>query len=687
MLPAEGHQDFALRRSQKFGAGLLAILVVALPIMLFNFHSETVGSLNRLSDGVSTTNNLILAEQESLQFAASFERWLSGISTVQTLRIRRSELAERLAAKDNSGVSTSERVKPDYLETLGALDVFMRAAPMGLLPTDDRSGIRSRSESALNSFVMHAHEMAALSSDADAKPLIALFEDGISRQENRDTNVLLVLSVIFVVTGLLVISRVYDFRKIRIRMVAERQILDELNNTLQRVDGELQQRIENDRLDRMNREWIDTGVDSISTQMKSTVVPDEVSDLLVEGLGRTLRADFVIFYSFGKFKTNELWRQWSQSASTQIDFSRIAKYQSSLADFTKRLDEGSHAIAVSDSHLVDVSRGPYPEIVAIAKEIARSWVLAPVGETSYGLGYVWIGMVDDIRVWSKAEVEFVQKITIASAQILTHAWMFNQSMQIAENDGEVSRLSELDKVKNDFIANLNHELRSPLTSIVGYLEVAIEGVNADADPALASSLTAVQRNAQRLQVLMDNMMQILKRDFEQMPLAVVSVDVGRLLVDGVNSLHPSATARAVTMTLQLDSAEGDLVIDGDGSQLEQVFVNLISNAIKFTPRGGTVTVVARRAGTEVDFVEVTVADTGIGIPPEEFPNVFNRFFRASTAKQAAIPGYGIGLSLVKSIVQEHLGTITFDSKVGGGTVFKVKLPLRYKTPSEIDQAK
>ena len=111
-----------------------------------------------------------------------------------------------------------------------------------------------------------------------------------------------------------------------------------------------------------------------------------------------------------------------------------------------------------------------------------------------------------------------------------------------------------------------------------------------------------------------------------------------------------------------------------------MFVNLLSNAIKYTPRGGTVTVVVRRPGTENDgdqCVEVTFTDTGIGIPPEEFPNMFKRFFRASTATQALFPGFGIGLSLVHSIVTEHHGTLTFDSVVGKGTVFTVRLPVRF----------
>ena len=163
------------------------------------------------------------------------------------------------------------------------------------------------------------------------------------------------------------------------------------------------------------------------------------------------------------------------------------------------------------------------------------------------------------------------------------------------------------------------------------------------------------------------------------------MNVGQLLGDVVNSLKLGGDESGVAMTLRLDSSSRDLIIDGDVNQLEQVFVNLMSNAIKFTPRGGTVTVSARRVLADGDYVEVQVADTGIGIPAKEFPNVFKRFFRASTATQASIPGFGIGLSLVHSIVREHHGTITFDSTVGKGTVFTVKLPVRLtsKTASDV----
>jgi len=240
-----------------------------------------------------------------------------------------------------------------------------------------------------------------------------------------------------------------------------------------------------------------------------------------------------------------------------------------------------------------------------------------------------------------------------------------------------SSLLEADNAKNNFIESMNHELRTPLSLIIGYIDLAIEGVDSGAEPELASSLMVMQRNALQLNILIENMMQLSKTNFEYKPLNIATVDVGNILGDVVKSMKLSADNVGVTMTLRLDSPASDFLIDGDTGQLEQVFVNLISNAIKFTPREGKVTIVARGANTDGDYIEVTVTDTGIGIPPDEFPNMFKRFFRASTATQASISGFGIGLSLVHSIIRGHHGTITFDSTVGEGTVFTVTLPTRY----------
>ncbi len=253
--------------------------------------------------------------------------------------------------------------------------------------------------------------------------------------------------------------------------------------------------------------------------------------------------------------------------------------------------------------------------------------------------------------------------------------------EITKNKEMVVHLVKLDKIKSDLIQNVSHELRTPLTSIIGYVEMIIDDVDSDLEPKLAASLAVVLRNALRFQLFIENMMQVSEIEFQRVPMVIATVDVGGMLGYVEKTLKLTLPDSGVEVTTRLDSPASDLLIDGDLNQLEQVFVNLVDNAIKFTPRGGKVTIVARHAHVDGGYVEVKVTDTGIGIPAKEFPNVFERLFRASNALDAAIPGFGIGLSLAYFIVREHHGTITFDSTVGKGTVFTVTLPARYLSTS------
>lgn len=670
-------ENFTLRRSQWFGIGILAILLVVLTVIFYQNAHKTVGDLKNLSNDAKSMSNVLLTQHESLQFASSYERWLSGTTTRSNLEVRRDELTQKLDVVDNTGVSLRDQLDIEYNEALRILDGYISGTPAGFLPPEQQIVLRAESDGALDTFIMRAREMVVASSDDATDPLATLFEKEISRQNIRNATLLVALTLIFLVAGFIAFSYLRDLRKIRVQMQNERQKLDETNVALKQVDDELQLRLDQERIDRAEHEWLTSSVRSISSQIKSTIDPDTIAESLVKGLGRALGVDVVLFYSFPNFPMQRLWKQWHKNSNIEVEESLVAENESDLFRLAEHLWNKKRNVIVNDSQLIDVSNDPLPKLAAITQMRARSWILVPLGAGSQVLGCLGVGMFDQARVWTKSEIELIQKVDSEVADMFIQVRLFRQSMQIAENDAEVNRLVELDKVKNDVIENLNHELRTPLASIIGYMAVIMDDPDAHFDSALESSLIAVQRNAVRLQSMIENMMQISKADFQQAPLAVAPVDVGQLLGEVVNSLKMGVADSGVMITLQMDSPPSDLIIEGDVNQLERVFINLTSNAIKFTPHGGTVTVVARRFRADGDFVEVKVIDTGIGIPPEEFPNVFKRFFRASTATQAAIPGFGIGLSLVHSIVGEHHGAITFDSTIGKGTVFTVTLPVRH----------
>jgi hypothetical protein len=229
------------------------------------------------------------------------------------------------------------------------------------------------------------------------------------------------------------------------------------------------------------------------------------------------------------------------------------------------------------------------------------------------------------------------------------------------------RLRELDRMKDDFVASVSHELRTPLTSIRGYLELVREDGRLDEEQD--RMLGIVDRNADRLLGLVTDLLFIAEVDAGKLTLERNRVQLGDVAGESVEAASPHA--RAAEIELNLD-ADDHLVVDGDRTRLAQVFDNLISNAIKFTPAGGRIDVHVFRSDA---VAVVEVSDTGSGIPEDEREHLFERFFRTSGAIRAAVQGTGLGLAIVGAIAASHGGTVSCERADGGGAKFRVSLPL------------
>ena len=227
------------------------------------------------------------------------------------------------------------------------------------------------------------------------------------------------------------------------------------------------------------------------------------------------------------------------------------------------------------------------------------------------------------------------------------------------------RLRELDRLKDDFVSTISHELRTPLTSINGYVELAREEADSETD----AYLEVVERNADRLLALVNDLLLVARLQSGDFELELERVDVGRLVMESVASAKPVAVGANVELRVRLSG--GETQVRGDRRRLGQVVDNLVSNAIKFSPAAGAVDLtVDRRNGK----VMIEVEDRGIGIPESEHGKLFERFFRAQDALDRQIPGTGLGLYITKSIVEAHGGTVVARSVVGEGTSFVVELP-------------
>ena len=235
---------------------------------------------------------------------------------------------------------------------------------------------------------------------------------------------------------------------------------------------------------------------------------------------------------------------------------------------------------------------------------------------------------------------------------------------------DVTQALEVARLKDEFVGLISHELRTPLSSILGYLELMRDDEDSPLSGEQQQYLAVAERNAHRLLRLVGDLLFTAQVSSGKFPLDISLVPLNDVVSGAVLSARPAATAAGVELVLV--TSKKSIIIRGDSVRLGQACDNLISNAIKFTPRGGTVTV---SLGTRADDAVITVRDTGMGIPAAEIELLYGRFFRASTATRNAVPGVGLGLTITKAIVTAHEGELDVESEEGVGTQFSLSLPL------------
>jgi len=283
---------------------------------------------------------------------------------------------------------------------------------------------------------------------------------------------------------------------------------------------------------------------------------------------------------------------------------------------------------------------------ADARSYERDYV--PIFQESEYRGHLWL--IRDVTARAQAETEL--------------------AALVAAQHEENSRLQELDAVKAELLSAVSHELRSPLTSIVSFTELLAEGLGRDSVADQKEFLEIIGRNAKRLLRLVGDLLLLDRIDSAQGPVSEMTlVDLPKVVADAVLGISPQADERGIAL---VTSATLGHPLTGDAGRLGQLIDNLLSNAVKFTPPGGRIEV--RTEPTAVGWL-VAVADNGIGIPAREQELLFARFFRATNARAQGTPGSGLGLSVVKAIVELHGGTISVFSREGSGTTFTVTLPL------------
>jgi signal transduction histidine kinase/DNA-binding response OmpR family regulator len=255
--------------------------------------------------------------------------------------------------------------------------------------------------------------------------------------------------------------------------------------------------------------------------------------------------------------------------------------------------------------------------------------------------------------------------------------IIDKNQQLEEQS---EKLKEVDHVKSRFFANISHEFRTPLTLIMGPLEQMLGDC---AEKGRQKKLDLMLRNSQRLLALINQLLELSKFESGQVKLNASQKDIVPFLKGTVASFELLGTQRELDITFHTDQEKIPLFFDL--GKMEEVMCNILINAVKFTPPGGNITVKAKESP---GFVEITIADTGPGIPPEQLSHIFERFYQSATTHEYNRKGTGIGLAIAKELVELHHGEIQVKSEQGKGTEFTIRLPMgdTHLEPDEIDHA-
>jgi signal transduction histidine kinase len=248
----------------------------------------------------------------------------------------------------------------------------------------------------------------------------------------------------------------------------------------------------------------------------------------------------------------------------------------------------------------------------------------------------------------------------------------NERLEKALEIEQVARreTEEAARLKDEFVMTVSHELRTPLTSIAGWVQI-LETGKLDAEQS-KTAIETISRNARVQARLIDDLLDVSRLISGKLRLEVREVDVARLVRDVVSIVQPAADAKSLRLEAALDPEAGTIAADPD--RLQQIMWNLLANAIKFTPFGGQVVVSVQRRGRSV---EIAVRDSGSGIPADFLPHVFDRFRQGDASAQRNHGGLGLGLAIVRHLVELHGGTVTAESAgAGHGATFRIALPIK-----------
>ena len=234
---------------------------------------------------------------------------------------------------------------------------------------------------------------------------------------------------------------------------------------------------------------------------------------------------------------------------------------------------------------------------------------------------------------------------------------------------DVTKQQKLDQMRKEFVANVSHELRTPLTTVKSYTETLIDGAIDERETAM-HFLSVMEKEADRMTALVQDLLELSRIDNKQIQLEFVAINLKPLLEEVLEAQYIHITKKGHQLKVSYDKSK-EYWVEGDVSRIRQILHNILSNAIKYSPEAGILSVAMRNEG---DFVIIEISDTGVGIPKEDLERIFERFYRVDKARSRKMGGTGLGLSIAKELMLLHKGDIKIESKLGEGTKASLLFP-------------
>lgn len=420
-------------------------------------------------------------------------------------------------------------------------------------------------------------------------------------------------------------------------------------------------------------------VNTITTAIRSTLDPQEIFAAITQKLGQALQADGCAL---------SLWTEGNEFVQCvglyDAAHDGVAVLENNAAGLVEVADNPFDAGLLANRYQLPLSQVPiagnpvlqqmlttqaavvipdladHPEMNILdlpVRSLARALLVVPLLTDGNIIGSISLRQMYQPRQWTPEEIDLVQAVGAQAAIAVQQSRLYQKTRQQAE------QLLELDRQKTEFFQNVSHEFRTPLTLTLGPLESAVaqqQGLS------LAQSVTAL-RNSRRLLRLVNQLLDLQRLDAGRMQPSFRPCNLLNFVIPIVDSFRHYCEKKQINLVTRLTECP---LVYLDVEKFDKVLYNLLSNAMKFTPTGGSITVSVRPAG---DHCLIKVQDTGVGIRPDQIPHLFERFRQADSSANRSYEGSGLGLALVRELVELHQGKVSVDSTVGDGTSFTVWL--------------